>query len=176
MLNDPSNPSLILTLFLFDVTFFKRYYMVCCASHMQSKHCVRSKNSTEIFMAYQCSDLTGTAIKKWKLGPKGRKCISYSCLAIPAALKKAHFFFTPPLNLRLSPRSLLPGTWCCQVTAEPSLCVLLFQDLQQANLPPITSFILSLSLSLSPLFVLHEFHEHVLRDLPLCGSVLNGLI
>lgn len=64
MLNDPSNPSLILILFLFDVTFFNCYYMVWCSSHVQPKHCVRAENSIEIFMTYQCSDLMGTAINE----------------------------------------------------------------------------------------------------------------
>lgn len=90
MLNGPSNPSLILTLFLFDVTFFKCYYMVCCASHMQSKHCVRPKNSTEIFMAYQCTDLTGTAINEMETWAKreGMHILFLAVWQIPAAKKK----------------------------------------------------------------------------------------
>lgn len=98
------------------------------------------------------------------------------CLANPSCIKAAQLF-TLPINLRLSPRSLLPGTWCCQVTAEPSLCVVLFQDLQQPNLPLISSF--SLLLSLSPRFffllVLHGFHEHVHWDFPLwaCAEGLS---
>lgn len=75
-----------------------------CFTHAVQTLCQSHKNSTEIFITHQCSDLTGTAINEMETCTKreGTHLLSPFSLTNPSCIKAHFFFFTPPINLYLS--------------------------------------------------------------------------